>query len=207
MNPFENETFSLTLTPWTPAHPRNDHQLIFPLSDGRLLFVWCEYYIRKPSLAFSERDKLLVADVENRTEEEIFDQALRTAIEADLQQSPYASIFDKGQVAETLRLMRKNPSSRIDEELGCDICRFSGVRALILPRILSAGDAYELQAIIIDPVKRRHVDRIRVTALGREEVLLSAIDKLARQVRSRLGESLNSIEEADKAVIQLTTSS
>jgi len=78
---------------------------------------------------------------------------------------------------------------------------------MILPRILSAGEAYELHAILIDPRRKRHVDRIRVTALGREEVLLNAIDKLARQVRTRLGESLHSIEEADKAIVQLTTSS
>ena len=34
---------------WRPAHPRHDHQLIFPLSDDRLMFVWCEYYARRPS--------------------------------------------------------------------------------------------------------------------------------------------------------------
>ena len=30
--------------PWSARHPRHDHQLIFPLDDQRLLFVWCEYY-------------------------------------------------------------------------------------------------------------------------------------------------------------------
>ncbi len=165
------------------------------------------WMLTRPSLAFNERDKLLVADVDNQTGDSVFDMALQTAIEADLQQSPFASIFDKGQVAETLKLMKLAPGSHIDEELGSDICRFSGVRAMIVPRILKAGEAYELQAILIDPRRNRHVDRIRVTALGREEVLLNAIDKLARQVRSRLGESLNSIEEADKAIAQHTTSS
>jgi len=172
-----------------------------------LATVLVTWFLTRPSLAFNERDRLLVTDVDNLTGDSVFDMALRTAIEADLQQSPFASVFDKAQVAETLRLMRMDPSSRIDENLGYDICRFSGVRAMILPRILSAGEAYELHAILIDPRRKRHVDRIRVTALGREEVLLNAIDKLARQVRSRLGESLNSIQEADKAVVQLTTSS
>ncbi len=172
-----------------------------------LALVLGTWLLTRPSLAFNEQDKLLVADVDNLTGDSVFDMALRTAIEADLQQSSYASVFDKAQVAETLRLMRMDPSSRIDENLGYDICRFSGVRAMILPRILSAGNAYELQAILIDPRRKRHVDRIRVTALGREEVLLNAIDKLARQVRTRLGESLHSIEEADKAIVQLTTSS
>jgi len=172
-----------------------------------LATVLVTWMLTRPSLAFNERDKLLVADVDNQTGDAVFDMALQTAIEADLQQSPYASIFDKGQVAETLKLMRLDPGSRIDEELGSDICRFSGVRAMIVPRILKAGEAYELQAILIDPRRNRHVDRIRVTALGREDVLLNAIDKIAQQVRSRLGESLNSIEVADKAIIQHTTSS
>ncbi len=30
--------------PWTPEHPRHDHQLIFPLDKERLLLVWSEYY-------------------------------------------------------------------------------------------------------------------------------------------------------------------
>ena len=30
-------------------HPRHDHQLIFPLRDGRLMLVWSEYYLRDAS--------------------------------------------------------------------------------------------------------------------------------------------------------------
>ena len=43
--------FETIVCPWTPQHPRHDHQLIFPLSEGRLLFVWCEYYACTPSQA------------------------------------------------------------------------------------------------------------------------------------------------------------
>ncbi len=166
--------------------------------------VWL---LTRPTLAFENRDKLMVADVDNQTGDKVFDIALRTAIETDLQQSPYAAIFDRPQIAETLRLMRMDPSAKVDENVGHDICRFAGVRAFILPRILGAGEAYELEAILIDPVKERHVDRIRVTARGREDVLLHAIDKLAGKVRSHLGESLSSIQKANKTVVQVTTSS
>jgi eukaryotic-like serine/threonine-protein kinase len=166
--------------------------------------VWL---LGKPGLAFENRDKLMVADVENLTGDAVFDLALRTAIEAGLQQSPYVAVFDKPQITETLRLMRKDPATKVDEALGYDVCQFGGVRAFVLPRILSAGDAYELQAIVIDPVKRRHVDRIRVTARGREEVLLKAIDVLSGKLRSRLGESLRSIDKASRPVSEVTTSS
>ncbi len=35
--------------PWSAAHPRHDHQLIFSLSPGRLLLIWSEYYADRPS--------------------------------------------------------------------------------------------------------------------------------------------------------------
>ena len=43
------EEYSMTLCPWTIENPRHDHQLVFPMRDGSLLLVWCEYYVRKPS--------------------------------------------------------------------------------------------------------------------------------------------------------------
>jgi tetratricopeptide (TPR) repeat protein len=78
---------------------------------------------------------------------------------------------------------------------------------MLVPRILAVGEVYELQAIIVDPTSGRHVDRIRVTAQGREQVLLTAIDKLTREVRKRLGESLESIDDADIPVVTVATSS
>ena len=35
--------------PWSAAHPRHDHQLIFPLAEDRLILVWSEYYVDRPS--------------------------------------------------------------------------------------------------------------------------------------------------------------
>jgi len=43
------EIYETIPCPWTPENPRNDHQLIFPMKDGRLLFVWSEYYVKRPS--------------------------------------------------------------------------------------------------------------------------------------------------------------
>ena len=168
------------------------------------LLVW---HWSRPSLAFNDHDRILIADVENLTDEEAFDLALRTALETDLKQSPYATLYQRHQVDATLRLMRRPSDSVVDEELGRDICRFSGVRALILPRILQVGEAFELQAAIVDPQTGRHIEQIRVPSKSREDVLLDAIDDLTRELRSRLGESLESIEKTDFPISDVTTSS
>ncbi|MCH7781207.1 MAG: protein kinase, partial [Acidobacteria bacterium] len=166
--------------------------------------VW---FSSRPVLAFTDRDTLLIADVDNRTDEEVFDFALTAAIEQDLEQSRYARVYDRALVVETLKLLRQPADAFIDEELGRDICRFAGVRALVVPRILSVGNTYEVQASLVDPATGRHVKTLRVTVEGREAVLLTAVDDLARQLRETLGESLASIEETDLPVAQHTTSS
>ncbi len=176
--------------------------LVVAVAATAVVIAW-----NRPSIAFEQRDRLLIASVDNQTGEEVFDLALRTALEADLQQSPYAAVMQQSQIRETLRFMRRDPLSPIDEELGRDICRFGKVRAMLLPRILSAGEAYELQAVLVDPATGHHVDQVRVTARGREDVLLKAIDKLTRKVRRRLGESLGSIKNTDLPVARASTSS
>jgi tetratricopeptide (TPR) repeat protein len=189
--------------------PENKRRAAFGMAGVVVVLVAVVAYVlwNRPTLAFEDKDRLLIASVDNQTEEEAFDLALRAALESDLRQSTYANVYGQSQVIQALQLMRLDPSTPVTEELGRDICRFAGIRALILPRILAVGDAFELQAILVDPVSGRHVDTIRVSARGREEVLLSSIDDLSRQVRNRLGESLESIEAADMPISMLATSS
>ena len=48
----QGESFSLTVCPWTAENPRHDHAQIFPLTNGNLMLVWSEYYMRRPSNIF-----------------------------------------------------------------------------------------------------------------------------------------------------------
>ena len=155
------------------------------------------------ALPFDNRDWLLVADVVNETGDEGFNLALKSALETDLRQSQH----DDGQVRNTLKYMRREASSEIDLAAGLEVCRFAGVRALLVPQIDAVDDVYILQANLVDPTTGRTADRIRITAKGRDQVLLESIDELTRTVRRRLGESLRSISETDPRFVQYTTSS
>ncbi len=160
-----------------------------------------------PALAFKERDYVLVADVVNETGEAVFDLALKSALETDLRQSPYVNVLDPEQVQNTLRLMRLGPESRLDEGVGRALCRRAGARALVVPRILRAGEAYQVGASLVEPATGRVAAEAVVAARGREEVLVSAIDELTRRLRERLGESLESIARRDAPLVRYTTSS
>jgi serine/threonine-protein kinase len=160
-----------------------------------------------PPLAFGERDFVLVADVVNETDEPVFDLALKTALETDLRQSRYVNVLEASRVRNILRMMRLTPDTPVDQEVGRTVCRRAGAKALVVPTILRAGEAYQLQAALLEPSTSRVVDDVRVTARGREEVLLSAIDELTRALRRRLGESLASIDDTDPPFAEYTTSS
>jgi len=161
----------------------------------------------RPALAFRERDFVLVADAVNGTGEPVFDLALKSAIETDLRQSRYVNVYDAAQVQNTLRMMRLPPDTRLDERVGRDLCRRAGVRALVVPRILRAGEAYQVGAALVEPSTGRVVEEVQASAQGREQVLLKAIDRLTRELRERLGESLDSIARTDPPFTQYTTSS
>jgi eukaryotic-like serine/threonine-protein kinase len=161
----------------------------------------------RPALAFRERDFVLVADAVNETGEPVFDLALKSGIETDLRQSRYVNVYDAAQVQNTLRMMRLPPETRLDERVGRDVCRRAGLRALVVPRILRAGEAYQVGASLVEPSTGRVVEEAQAFAQGREEVLLSAIDRLTHDLRERLGESLDAIARTDPPFTQYTTSS
>ena len=137
----------------------------------------------------------------------MFDLALKSAIETDLRQSRYVNVYDAAQVQNTLRMMRLAPDTRLDEGVGRDVCRRAGVRAFVVPRILRAGEAYQVGAVVVEPSTGRVVEQTLASAQGREQVLLTAIDRLTRDLRERLGESLDSIARSDPPFTQYTTSS
>jgi tetratricopeptide (TPR) repeat protein len=160
-----------------------------------------------PALAFKEREYVLVADVVNGTGESVFDLALKSALETGLRQSAYVNVLDPEQVQNTLRLMRLGPDSRLDEAVGLAVCRRAGARALVVPRILRAGEAYQVGASLVEPGTGRVAAETHVAARGREEVLVAAIDQLTGRLRRKLGESLDSIARHDPPLVRYTTSS
>jgi tetratricopeptide (TPR) repeat protein/tRNA A-37 threonylcarbamoyl transferase component Bud32 len=173
-----------------------------------IMFAWFQWgRVTKPVLAFNERDFVVVADVVNDAGDAVFDVALKTALETDLRQSRYVNVVDSNQVQTALRFSRLAADARLDTETGRTVCRRVGAQALLVPRILRAGEAYQLQVMLVEPSTGRVVDQVQVAARGREEVLLSAIDNLTRQLRGRLGESMTSIARADPPFAQYTTSS
>jgi len=87
------------------------------------------------SIAFSERDWILITDFDNRTGEQVFSGTINEALTIALQQSRYVNVFTKSRIYESLKRMEKEPSSQIDESLGKEICLREGIKAMMVRNI------------------------------------------------------------------------
>jgi serine/threonine protein kinase/tetratricopeptide (TPR) repeat protein len=156
--------------------------------------------------AFTERDWLLVTDFENLTGDVLFDRSLNTAFSVSIEQSTYVNVYSRRRMVETLRRMKKPDVGHIDEELGREIALRDGLRVILIPSISRSGDTYALTGSLFDVEENKSLGSKIVYASGEDKVL-DALDKLSKEIRLDLGESLSSVRQKGKPLTQVTTES
>ncbi len=159
-----------------------------------------------PALAFEARDWILVTNVENTTGDPLFDRSLDAALRVGLEQSMYANVFSQTRVTEVLARMGKASLPAIDVAVGREICQRESIRALVAVSISQVGRQYALAARLIDPSTGDSVRSYAETAATKDDVL-SALDRVARDLRHDLGESLAAIEHTTMPLPRVTTGS
>ena len=56
-----------------------------------------------------------------------------------LTESPFLSLLPEAGVRETMRTMRHDPNERVTQELGIEICKRQGLKAVVVPEIAAFG--------------------------------------------------------------------
>jgi DNA-binding winged helix-turn-helix (wHTH) protein len=95
-------------------------------------------------------DVILLANFVNKTGDPIFDNSLDKALEVKLTESPFLSVLPDADVRRTMRTMRHEPSERVTQELGIEICKRQGLKAVVVPEIAAFGSKY---LITLDAIK------------------------------------------------------
>jgi serine/threonine protein kinase/tetratricopeptide (TPR) repeat protein len=160
----------------------------------------------KKAQPLTDKDTVLLADFVNTTGEPVFDGTLKQALSVQLAQSPFLNIFPEERVRETLRYMNRAPDERVTRDVGLEICRRQGLKALLIGSISSLGSNY---VITLEAVNAQSGDSIarEQTEVNSKEKVLSSLGTAASSLREKLGESLSSIQRYDVPVEQATTSS
>jgi DNA-binding winged helix-turn-helix (wHTH) protein/tetratricopeptide (TPR) repeat protein len=165
--------------------------------------TWPVFFTR-PGL--TETDTILLASFINKTGDPIFDDSLDKALEVKLAESPFLSLLPEADVRSTMGMMRHDPKERVTQELGIEICKRRGLKAVVVPEIVAVGSGYLITVQAIDAQSQKTIARRQEEAKTKNEVI-AALGKAGSQLRKRLGESLSSLEKYDAPLDLATTGS
>ncbi len=158
------------------------------------------------SAVFTVRDTVVLADFTNSTGDPLFDGTLREGLAIALQQSPFLSLITDQHIQETLKLMGQPPDARLTPAIAREVCERTASAAVLDGSIASLGSQYVLGLRATDCHNGKVLAEEQVQAARKEDVL-NALGQVASRFRTRVGESLATVEKYDTPLAEATTPS
>jgi serine/threonine protein kinase/Flp pilus assembly protein TadD len=164
------------------------------------------YFHSRSTIALAATDTIVLADFNNSTGDAVFDDTLKQALSAELEQSPILNILPDRKVSETLKLMGRPVEEHVSERIALEVCERTQSKAILAGSIASVGTQYVVGLKAVNCHSGDSIAREQVRAARKEDVL-DAISKVGTRLRKRLGESLSTVEKFDTPLEQATTPS
>jgi len=163
-------------------------------------------FILHRTTVLSGKDTVVLADFANSTGDPVFDDTLRQGMAVQLEQSPFLSLISEQRIQHTLHLMGRSADARLTPELAREICERTGSAAVLEGSIASLGNQYVLGLRATNCRTGETLDHEQAQAARKEDVL-NALGQIASKFRTRVGESLTTVEEHDTPLAEATTPS
>lgn len=168
--------------------------------------AWWWRSAHKTSAMLTDKDTVVLADFDNTTGDPVFDGTLRQGLAVQLEQSPFLSLVSPVTVKQTLQLMSQPPDARLTPDIARQLCLRTGSAAVLEGSIAKLGNQYVLGLKAVNCRSGDSLVEEQVTAAGKEEVLKS-LAQAAWRLRTKLGESLGTVQKYNTPLEQVTTPS
>ena len=175
--------------------------LVAAASGGTLYF-----HLRQTTTHLADKDTIVLSDFENKTGDSMFDDTLKQGLSVQLEQSPFLGLISADKVNETLKLMGRPVGDRLTPEVTREVCQRSGSKAMLTGSIAGLGSQYVIGLKAVNCNTGDVLAEAQEQAAGKEAVL-KALDAAAVNLRSKLGESLSSVQKYTTPVEDATTPS
>jgi len=162
------------------------------------------YFHARPKL--TDKDTVVLADFANATGDPVFDGTLRHGLSAQLEQSPFLNLLSDQRIAQTLSLMAQPKDARLTHELAGEVCQRTASAAVLDGSIAQIGTQYLVTLKAVNCSNGESLASAEAQASDKNHVL-DALGKVASEIRSKLGESLASVQKYDAPAENVTTAS
>jgi tetratricopeptide (TPR) repeat protein/predicted Ser/Thr protein kinase len=155
---------------------------------------------------FTDKDTIVLADFTNTTGDPVFDGTLRQGMAVQLEQSPFLSLISEERIQQVLRLMGQPADARLTPEVAREICERTASAAVLDGSIASLGSQYVL-GLSAKACRTGDVLAEEQVQAARKEDVLNALGQIASKFRTRVGESLTTVEKHNTPLAEATTPS
>ncbi|HTS28408.1 MAG TPA: winged helix-turn-helix domain-containing protein [Bryobacteraceae bacterium] len=170
------------------------------------LFVGGRFLFSSRTPKLTDKDTIVLADFINTTGDPVFDGTLRQGLAVQLEQSPFLSLVSEERIQRVLSLMGQPPGVRLTPQLAREICERTAGTAVLDGSIAALGTKYVLGLRARNCRTGDVLDEEQVQAARKEDVL-NALSQIASKFRTRVGESLSTVEKHDTPLAEATTPS
>ena len=126
-------------------------------------------------------------------------------VRADLAQSHAMHVMQASAIQAALQRMQRAPTSRVDAPLAREIAQREGLKVVVGGSVTPLGNGFVLTARILAAESGNELASFQETADNPSQ-LIPTVDKLSRDLRGKIGESLRSVQASPK-LEAVTTSS
>jgi len=164
------------------------------------------YRSHPPSKRLTDKDTIVLADFTNTTGDPVFDGTLRQGMAVQLEQSPFLSLVPDQRIRRTLLQMGRPADAPLTPEIAQEICERTASAAVLDGSIASLGSQYVLglRAKTCDSGEVLTEEQVQA---ARKEDVLNALSQIASKFRTRVGESLATVEKHNTPLAEATTPS
>ena len=181
-------------------------KVIVPAAAAVLAFFVAGYFYFHRTPRLTDKDTIVLADFTNTTGDPVFDGTLRQGLAVQLEQSPFLSLVSDERIQQALRLMGQPADARLTRSSLREICERTASAAVLEGSIASLGSQYVLGLRAKNCRTGDVLDEEQVQAARKEDVL-NALSQIASKFRTRVGESLATVEKHSTPLAEATTPS
>ena len=156
-----------------------------------VLCVW-RYEVFRHRITLAPTDTIVLADLDNRTSDPVFDDALNTSLRYELEQTPYLNLLGLDKTYAALRQLKLPQTTKLTPEITRQICSRTNSRMAITDSIADAGNRYHLEIRALDCGTGATLAEEGTDISARNQVV-HELGVTAARLRRKLGEPSESL--------------
>src|SRR5271170_334472 len=169
------------------------------------LSVW-RYEVYRHRITLAPTDTIVLADVDNRTGDPVFYDALNNALRSEMDQTPYLNLLGLDKAYATLGQLKLAPTTKITPEIARQICGKTNSKMVISDSIADAGNRYRMEMRALDCGSGATLAEERTDINARNQVV-HELGVTAVRLRRKLGEPAESLARFNQPLEKATSAS